>query len=330
MQAWKDVFAKHPGTPQARRAEEKYRAASDALAAGLDREFESARRAAEAFAKDGRYAEAVESISAWRKGQSREALLRRADAEVAALENRSRAAYNEAVRAAQERVKAGKPGEAIALLEAPAKGGIPEVAAPSAAAIAELRALAAEATRADEARRLDEARRELREKAAPRALASARARRYEEALREFDPASPDPAVAEEREAIGLAAQFWEAFLKAARARTGHETSLLLDGGRRLSGKLAAVTAERLLLDGPAGAAEAPLDKVHPDQVVAWTVGRTLSADDAATYVKAALFFFCEGNDDTARLYLATALEKGADLAKPERVFRSGFLRAARN
>ena len=328
MKAWREVFAAHPGTAWAKRAEEKYRAASEALATFLEREFESARKGASALAAAGHFADAIEAVRAYQKEQPREDLRRRADAEIASLENQSRAAYNEAVREAQQLVKAGKVDEAAALLEIPAKGGIPEVAARGEAALAELRKLGGEARKALETGRTEEARRALREKAAPRMLAAVRARRYEEALRELDPAAPDPAVAEERAAIVAASQFWEAFLKAARGRTGQETALLLDGGGRLSGKLISVTTDRITLEGPAGTADAPLDKVHADQVVAWTIGKTLPSDDAATCVKAALFFFCEGNDEVARLYLATALEKGADIAPAERVFRSGFLRSA--
>ena len=327
MKAWREVFTKHPGTSYARQAETRYRAAHDALAASLEREFETARKGAAAHASAGRYAAAIEALRAYQKEQPREALRQRADVEIASLENHSRAVFNEAVRAAQALTKEGKVDEAIALFETPAKGGIPEVAARSAAAIADLRKLAEESARVTDAKKSEETRRALREKVAPKVLAAVRARRYEEALRELDAAGNDPAVLEERAAVLSASQFWDAFLKAARARTAQETSVLLDGNRRMSGKLTSVTADRITLEGPGGSAEAPLDKVHSDQVVAWTLGKTLPTSDAATYVKAALFFFCEGNDEVARLYFATALEKGADLAQPERVFRSGFLRA---
>jgi hypothetical protein len=328
MQAWREVFTKHPGTSYARQAETRYRTANDALVASLERDFETARKGAASLASAGRYAAAIEALRAYQKEQPREALRQRADAEIASLENHSRAVFNEAVRAAQALTKEGKVDEAIALFEAPAKGGIPEVASRSAAALADLRKLAEESRKVSDAKQSEESRRALREKVAPKVLAAVRARRYEEALRELDQAGTDPAVAEERAAVLSAAQFWEAFLKAARAHASQETTVLLEGNRRLSGKLISVTAERITLEGPAGSAEAPLDKIHGDQVVAWTLGKTLPTGEGASYVKAALFFFCEGNDDVARLYFATALEKGADLTQPERVFRSGFLRAA--
>ncbi len=328
MAAWREVAAGHPGTPWARKAEDRRRAAGEALATYLEREFESARKGAAALAAAGHFADAVEAIRAYRKEQAREALRARADAEIASLENQSRAAYNEAVRDAQERAKAGRFEEAFSLLGLPAEGGIPEVAARSAAGLAELRALAAQAASAEEARRIEEARRTLRDRVAGRVLPAVRARRYEEALRELGPASAHPAVAEEREAILAASRFWEAFLKAARDRAGRPAALLLADGRRVSGKLAAVGADRISLDGPAGPVEAPLGKVRADQVAAWTIGTALSAVEAATQLQAALFYFCEGDDEAARIHLATARERGGDIGAAERVFRSGLLREA--
>jgi hypothetical protein len=74
--------------------------------------------------------------------------------------------------------------------------------------------------------------------------------------------------------------------------------------------------------------EAPLDRLHADLLVGWTIGKTLQAEDGVTYVKAALFFFCEGRDDLARLYLATARELNGPVAPAEKMFREGYLRAA--
>jgi hypothetical protein len=75
-------------------------------------------------------------------------------------------------------------------------------------------------------------------------------------------------------------------------------------------------------------AETALDRLHADLLVGWTIGKTLPAEDALTYVKAALFFFCDGRDDLARLYLATARELNGPVAPAEKVFREGYLRAA--
>ncbi|MBI3854996.1 MAG: hypothetical protein HY293_04815 [Planctomycetes bacterium] len=83
-----------------------------------------------------------------------------------------------------------------------------------------------------------------------------------------------------------------------------------------------------MLETGDGTAEAPLDKLHADLLVGWTLGRSLPAEEALSYVKAALFFFCEGRDDLAKLYLATAREMNGRVDEAERVFREGFLRAA--
>jgi len=63
-------------------------------------------------------------------------------------------------------------------------------------------------------------------------------------------------------------------------------------------------------------------------LVGWTLGRSLPAEDPVSYVKAALFFFCDGRDDLARLYLATARELRGPADPAEKSFREGFLRAA--
>jgi hypothetical protein len=326
MAAWREVFAAHPGTAAARLAEERYRAAGEALQRLRDREFESVRKAARARAAAGHFVDAIEAVRAEAKDP------RLAEVEIAALENQSRAAFNDAVREARKLAREGKAAEAALLFEAPAKGGIPEVAERSRAAIADLRKLAEEGRRAADGRRAEGAHREFREKGAPGILASVRARAYPAALRDLDPAAADPAirdaVAEEREAVSRAAEFWEGFLKAARARTGQEVSILLRDATRLSGRLVAVRDDRIDLEAPPGISGVPFEKIHADQVVAWTIGKTLPAAEASTPLKAALFFFCEGNDDAARLYLATALERGAAIEAAERVIREGFLRAA--
>jgi hypothetical protein len=128
--------------------------------------------------------------------------------------------------------------------------------------------------------------------------------------------------------VADASSFWEAFLKTLRAKTGQDAVLLLADGKRLSGRIARIQTDRVVVETGDGAAEAPLDKLHPDLLVGWTLGRSLPAEEAVSYVKAALFFFCEGRDDLAKLYLATARELNGRSDEAEKVFREGFLRAA--
>lgn len=332
---WREVFLRHPATSWARKAEEKHRSGSDALRALLEREFEGVRRSAQALAAAGEHADAVEAVKEFLAAQTKDALRRRAEAEIAALENASREAFNARVPETEDLAKKGQFEKAAALLEELRKGAIPEVAARCDRAVARLREIGSKARASLDAAKVEEAHRAFREGGAAKVLQLLRARRHDEALKELDQAAAAPALApakaaieRERAAVALAASFWEAFLKQLRARTGSEVALLLGSGSRASGKLARVLADRIVLESGDASSEILLDEIHLDQVVAWTVGKALAADDPATCVRAALFFFGEGRDDLAKLYFATAREMGRADEAAEQVFREGFLRAA--
>ena len=199
----------------------------------------------------------------------------------------------------------------------------------------QLQAAGAAHARHVESRKGEGVRRAFRQDVAPKILGLVRARQYDDALKEFSAASSSAAnaalkdeIAAERASVADASSFWEAFLKSLRAKTGQDAVLLLADGKRLSGKIARIQADRVVVETGDGAAEAPLDKLHPDLLVGWTLGRSLPAEEAVSYVKAALFFFCEGRDDLAKLYLATARELNGRSDEAEKVFREGFLRAA--
>jgi hypothetical protein len=328
---WREVVTTYPTSAWARKADEKHRATTASLQAFLDREFESTRKDARALAAAGHFVDALDTIRAFKNSQTRELLRRRADVEIGALENGSREAFNAAAAKAKDLAARRDYAAALALVESVAGGAIPEVAARCRSAIDQLRNAVAAQARHDESRKGEEARRAFRRDVAPKLLGLVRARRYEEALQELgSSAAPllKDDVAAERAAIADASSFWESFLKAARARVGQDATVLLADGRRVSGRIARVQPDRIVLDAADGAADAPLEKLHADLLVGWTLGRTLPAEDPVSYLKAALFFFCEGRDDLAKLYLATARELSGDAAAAEKVFREGFLRAA--
>jgi len=279
--------------------------------------------------------EAIEAFQTYRSTQARDLLKRRAEVEIMALENACRLAYNEAAAKARDLAARGEYAAALPLFESVAAGAIPEVAERCRKSSAELRASAAAREQFDQARKGDDARKAFREDVAPRILGLVRARRYDEALAELGTAAAAPAnalikedLAAERASVADASAFWEAFLKALRGRVGQEASLLLGDGKRVSGKIARVADDKVFIETGDATAEAPLDRLHADLLVGWTLGRTLPAEEGVSYVKAALFFFCEGRDDLARLYLATAKELNGPADAAERVFRGGFLRAA--
>jgi hypothetical protein len=332
---WREVVTQHPTTSWAKKADERYRAASASLQTLLDREFEGTRRDAQALAAAGHYVDAIEALQSYRSAQTRDLLKRRAEVEISALENACRLAYNEASSKARDLAARGNFAAALPLFEAVAEGAIPEVAARCRKSAEELRAAAAARERFEESRKGEDARRAFREEVAPKILALVRARRYDDALRELGAAAAAPAnapikddLAAERASLVDASAFWEAFLKALRGRVGQDASLLLVDGRKVSGRIARLQDDKIVVEGGDAPAEVPLDRLHADLLVGWTLGRTLPAEDGLTYVKAALFFFCEGRDDLARVYLATAKELNGPAEAAEKVFRGGFLRAA--
>lgn len=335
IQRWREVVTKFPTTGWGRKADERHRAASASLQALLDRDFDGARKDAQALAAAGHYADAVEALQSYRASQTRELLKRRAETEIAAIENASRLACNETAAKARERVAKGDYAGALALYEAASKSALPDVAARCRTAIGQLQAALAERDRYAESRKGDEARRAFREEAAPKLLLLVRARKYDDAMKELSAAAAAPSnaplkeeIAAERAAVADASSFWEAFLKGLRGRTGQDATLLLADGKRVSGRISRVAEDRVVLDTADAPVEVPLDRLHADLLVGWTIGKSLAAEDGLTYVKAALFFFCEGRDDLARLYLATARELKGPADAAEKVFREGYLRAA--
>jgi len=335
MARWREVVTKHPTTSWARKADERHRAAAASLQALLDREFEGARKDAQTLAAAGHFVDAIETLQAYRAAQTRDLLKRRAEVEISALENSSRLAYNEAAAKAKDLAAKGDYAGGIPLFDGVAKGAIPEVAARCQASIAQLKEAVADHGRFEQAKKGEEVRRAFREDTAPKLLLLVRSRRYDEALKEMSAAAASPAytlikdeIAAERASLADASAFWEAFLKSLRGRVGQEASLLLVDGKRVTGKISRVLEDKVVVENGDAAAETPLEKLHADVLVGWTLGKTLAAEEGLTYVKAALFFFCEGRDDLARLYLATARELNGPADAAEKTFRAGFLRAA--
>jgi len=327
---WREVVTTYPTSTWARKADEKFRAASASLQTLLDREFDSTRKDAQSLAAAGHYVDAIETIQNYKSGQTREALKRRADLEIGAIQSASRLAFNETSARAKELTTKGDYSGASALFDALGRSAIPEVAAKCKTAMDQLTTAAAAHAKHAVLRKGDDARKAFRLEVAPRVLGFVRARQYEEALRELSAASSANAVlkdeiAAERASVADASSFWEAFLKTAKAKVGQDAVLTLTDGKRVIGKISRIQADRIVFET---GDEAPLDKLHADLLVGWTLGRSLPAEEAVSYVKAALFFFCEGRDDLARLYLATARELNGRADEAEKVFREGFLRAA--
>lgn len=335
MARWREVVTKHPTSEWGRKADEKFRAASSALQTLLDREFEGARKDAASLAAAGLYTDAIETLQNYKTAQARELLKRRADTEIASIENQSRTAYNDAAQAARGLVAKDDLAGATALFDGLSKSAIPEVAERCKKSIAQLKDAAAAKERWEQSKKGDDARKAFREETAPKLLTLVRGRRYDDALKELSAAAAAAAnapikdeITAERASIADASSFWDAFLKALRARSGQQASILLADGKRLTGKISAVAEDHVSVDAGDGSVDAPFEKLHADLLVGWTIGRTLAAEDGVTYVKAGLFFFCEGRDDLAKLYLATARELNGPVDPAEKTFREGFLRAA--
>jgi hypothetical protein len=332
---WRQVVTQHPTSPWARKADEKHRAAAALLEAILDRDFEDTCRSARTLAAAGHFNDAIETLQSYRSAQTRALLKRRADVEISALENGNRLAYNEAASKTREFAAKGDFEGGVSLFQSVADGAIPEVAAHCQKAIAQLKEAAKARDRYDATRKGDDARRAFREEVAPKILSLVQARRYEEALKEMGAAAAAPAnaairdeIIAERASVVDASSFWEAFLRALRSRVGQEASLLLSDGRKVAGRISRVQEDKVVVETGETSTEALLDRLHPDLLVGWTLGKTLAAEDGLTYVRAGLFFFCEGRDDLARLYLSTARELKGPVDAAEHVFRGGFLRAA--
>jgi hypothetical protein len=335
MAHWREVVTTFPTSSWARQADERLRAATASLQTFLEREFESTRKDAQSLSAAGHFVDAIETIQNYRSSQTRQSLKSRADLEIGAIQNACRLSFNETSARARELASKGNYPGAVALFNTLGESAIPEVAAKCKTAVGQLETAAAAYARHGETRKGEEIRRAFRQEAAPKILGLVRSKQFDDALRELSAASGNPAnagikdeLAAERASVADASSFWEAFLKTARAKTGQDAVVLLADGKRLTGKIARIQADRIVVDTGDGASEAPFDKLHADLLVGWTLGRSLPAEEAVSYVKAALFFFCEGRDDLAKLYLATARELNGRSDEAEKVFRGGFLRAA--
>ncbi len=332
---YREVYVKHPGTAAARRAEGRYHAVSEAIRSALEREFEAARRSAQELVAAGRPTEAVERLRSYVASQPKELLRRRAEIEMGEIENASRLAYNALLPRAEEHARAGRYDEAVALFQDLRKAAIPEVAGRCDAAVAELQAARRDYQAWVEVDKVDQTRRAFRDEVAVKVLDLVRARLYAEAGRELEAAlrkadyAPVRAEIEaERAAVSQAALFWESYMRSLRPALGQDIWVNIADGNWVGGKLARILPDRLVQKTPEKEIETPLAQIHADQVVSAVIGRALPADAGETYVKAALFFFCDGRDDLAGFYFATAVERGTRPGPSEKVFREGFLRAA--
>lgn len=331
---YREVLVKYPATSWAKMAEDRYHAIADAIYASLETEYEGIQREERLLSVAGRTTEAIAFLEKYAGAQKNPVFRRRAELRIAALENESREAYNKAVKKAEEHARSGRYDQAIPLFESLRKGAIPPVAAKCDETIVQLQACRKDYLDYLEVKKREAAEQAVREKVAPKVLPLVRARRYAEALREFDAARGSayaPAkdsVERERAALAEAALFWDAFLKTLRGRLNQDVSLVLPDGARAAGRLVQVAPDRAVVKSGTGDIDVPFPRIEPDQVVAWAIGRGLPAGTGDTCLKAALFFFFDGRDDLAGLYFATAREKGARIDGFERVFRDGFLRAA--
>jgi hypothetical protein len=294
--------------------------------AAADRAWEAAKREADRLAASG---DAVGALAALRASPDP-----RADAEAAAFQNRLRSAFNETVARAEELSKAGKLAEAAALFDARSKGTLPEIAARCTESAAAVRKLAALKAAHEAQEQAEAARKAFRADPGLKLAAALKARRWPEALALLDAAQADPQwaalrkdLSDERSFLALGAAFHEAFAKSLQSRLNQDLTILLLGGVRLQGRLTGLEAGRAVMT-TAGetAVDVPLDQVSADQVVAWTIGKGLPPEDGLTWLKAAIFFYGEGRDELAALYLATAKEKGAEIEEVERIWREGLLR----
>ena len=334
---YREVYVKYPGTLWAKLAEEKVREADERSRRIREKEFQVIVKNARSQAAAGRVIEAIESLKGYIAEKPDDPYRRRASVEVLALENESRAAFNEAAAAAEKLAGDGKYADAAALFEALEKGAIAEVAARCDAALAELREAIRQQAESAEAGKVDAAHEAFRKEEAPRILDLLRARRYADALQALDGAAKKPeyagikeSVAAERNAMATASAFWRAFRQALQSRLNRSVSILLTDGKSVAGTLSRIEPDRVFVRTGDLFTTVGLDRIHPDLLVAWTVGPVLPAERPDTDLKAGLFFFCDGRDGLARLYLATALEKGATLDAIDPVFRRGYLRAARH
>jgi len=329
------VCVRYPFTVAGREAAGRCVAAETAAREAFEREFQEARRTVEEICKEGRIADAVERWGEFLVKTAKEPLRRRAEAEIALLENEAVRAYNDGVRKARDRATAGAFDESAALLESAAKGSTPEVRealAEDLAALGRRRRRAAdrrgrEAAAAAESGFRDRAR---------RILDKARARKYEEALADLDAAILEPAQAPVREVLeadraclAAAAAFWDAVLKNLRGRLNQDASFLLLDGKSTRGVVKRIFENGITLQVDANSREVAFSALHTDQLILLAFGRGgLQDGSGESYSRAAMWFFLEGKDALARLELATAAELGADIGSLESAWRRGLLRAA--
>ncbi len=319
---FRDVRVRFPQTSWARKAAQRTAELEESIRAIFEAEFEGVRREARTHCAAGRFRQAVETLQKYIQSSSKELLKKRADAEIAAIENDARIKFNAAVRHAQTLARQGKHDEAVALfrsLEPQAPVGMQQACGIEMDSIQESRASFAEKKTRDTERAAED---KLIE-AGQSLLDACKKRKFDDALKILDGLPLSQGAQDEREVVAAAAAFWDAFLKGYRARVGQDVSLRLPDDKRATGKLGRVEVDRAVI----GLVEIEHDSLHADQLILLAFD-VLPAGEPASYVKTAMYFFVLGKRDVARLYLATAKELGANIEGNERVWRAGAIRAA--
>lgn len=330
-----DVSVRLPFTEAGRRAAARCVELEDALQKAVDLQFKTPREAAMAHAKEGRFADAVAGLKSYAGSATSEGLKRRADAQIAHLENEARRTYVDAVRAARKSVAAGAYDEAVKQLKAASDRSTSEV----------LDAAAKDLALLDAYRRAEETKRSMAaEESAQRAfgdratrlLKRIRERAYAEVLKDLDGAIADPALAackdrltSDRAAVAAAASFWEALQKSLKARLNQELVLKSSDGKPIRGTLKKIHESGISVRLEPPGVDVPLDSLHADSLLLLAVYRDgLAEDSPASYASAAMWFFLEGRHAVSRVELATASEMNADLTLLEPAWRRGFFRSA--
>jgi hypothetical protein len=335
MTSYHELCVRHPLTKAGRAAAQKCVALEGDVAKALDREFGVARTAAEKLLKEGRFADALQSLRAYSDGTNKEALKRRSAALAESIENDARRAYVVAVKAARAAATKGAFDESAALLKSASEKSTEDV---KSAAEGDLSLL--ERYRETEERKKAIAEEEASRKAfgdrAAKLLKRARERAYADVVKELDAAIADPALASakdrlaaDRAVVVAASTFWDAVLKTLKARVGQDVRLKKADGKYARGTLKRVadTGVSLRLEPPG--VDIPLETLHADTLVALAIhGDGLPADAGASYAAAAMWFFLEGRPEVSRIELATAVELKADVSQLEPAWRSGFFRIA--
>jgi hypothetical protein len=328
------VWLQHPDSPEGRGALDRRRDLEAALERTLEGGFRNVQEETEQCVASGRYRAARERIEAFLDRTPREVLRRRAERERLRIESLARVACSRILAEARERVRKGDFETAARALESFRSDATPGLTDLCDRALTDLREerlrseeyRAGAATRAREEEWVVRFRKEL--------LPKLKERRYGEVLKLLEDArktEPDSVLQDaldgDRAIVAAASEFWAAMLQTLRGRLNQEISLASVDGPPLAGRLVQLQDDHLILAASGETHPALLSRVHPDELFLLAIGSSLSETDGMSYLKAALFFFCEGRDAAARILLSTAREMKAEIEPFERAFRGGFLRA---